>query len=164
MAQKPQIQYVGQFYIYGSEARELEEKAKQNKPKTRLPKIPKLPQLYIDPVAVGGLLVALVMLIVLAVGVVQTRSSWNEYTAMSARLNDLRKTNADLSHAYHTSYNAEEIREIAEGYGLIDAADAEYMYVYVTVPKHEPEPTVLDNVKWFVKGLFSGVEKFNPFE
>ena len=36
MIHKPEIQYIGQFYVYGSEARQLEHK-KQRKPKTKLP-------------------------------------------------------------------------------------------------------------------------------
>ena len=38
MDQKPEIQYVGQFYVYGSEVQA--EKKKQQK-KNQLPKIPK---------------------------------------------------------------------------------------------------------------------------
>ena len=46
MERKPEIQYVGQFYVYGSEARQLEEKkrrqAKTSLPMARLEKLEKL--------------------------------------------------------------------------------------------------------------------------
>ena len=67
MDQKPEIQYVGQFYVYGSEVQA--EKKKQQK-KNQLPKIPKPTRehyIYIDPAAVCGIAVAAVMLVVLIV-------------------------------------------------------------------------------------------------
>ena len=37
MSQKPKIQYVGQFYIHGSEARQLELQEKKKQAKSKLP-------------------------------------------------------------------------------------------------------------------------------
>ena len=37
MSQKPKIQYVGQFYIHGSEARQLELQEKKKRAKSKLP-------------------------------------------------------------------------------------------------------------------------------
>ena len=78
MDQKPEIQYVGQFYVYGSEVQA--EKKKQQK-KNQLPKIPKPTRehyIYIDPAAVCGIAVAAVMLVVLIVGAFQLRGAMNE--------------------------------------------------------------------------------------
>ena len=37
MSQKPKIQYVGQFYIHGSEARQLELQEKRKQARSKLP-------------------------------------------------------------------------------------------------------------------------------
>ena len=53
MDQKPVIQYVGQFYVYGSEVKAP--KKKQTPKKAVLPKLKpgKERRVYVDPVAVG---------------------------------------------------------------------------------------------------------------
>ena len=73
MNQKPDIQYVGQFYVPGSEARVLELKPKKVRKKTELPEVSpnETITVSIDLVAVFGLVVAVAMLLMLAVGVRQ---------------------------------------------------------------------------------------------
>lgn len=160
MVQKPKIQYIGQFYVYGSEARQLEEEPEQKKPKTKLPKIrlERFQKLYIDPVAMAGLLVAAVMMVVLAMGVVNLNRSWKEYTAMSTYLTELRRVNADLSHAYHTGFDPEAIQETARNAGYIDAEDANYMIFNVRMPAPKTEPTMWEDIVWFCKGLFREID------
>lgn len=153
MPPKPKIQYVG--YVYGSEARKLET---EQKPKTRLPKLrlERFQKLYIDPFAVVGLIAAAVLLAILASGAVRLSGSWEEYNRMSEYLSDLKRENARLSHTYHTSYNPEEIREMASAYGMIDAADAQQYTVLVYMPEKVKEPTAWDDFVWFFTGLFAG--------
>ena len=57
MAAKPEIQYVGQFYIYGSEAKKLEPKRQEKKKNTVLeqPKSEQTRVVSVDPVALIGL-------------------------------------------------------------------------------------------------------------
>ena len=54
MAQKPKIQYIGQFYVHGSEARALalEEERKQAKARRPLARLQQVELIYVDPVAV----------------------------------------------------------------------------------------------------------------
>ena len=55
MDQKPVIQYVGQFYVYGSEVKAP--KKKQQSAKVFLPKKPKTGKerrIYVDPVAISS--------------------------------------------------------------------------------------------------------------
>ena len=64
MERKPDIQYIGQFYVYGSEAKQLEEQSEQKKRKIRLPllKAEKIYRIQVDPVAICAILTAAVML------------------------------------------------------------------------------------------------------
>ena len=69
MTEKPKIQYIGQFYVPGSEAQVLAPKKKKKKAKTKLPiaKQEQVKAIYIDPVALIGITVAVVMLAVMVV-------------------------------------------------------------------------------------------------
>ena len=71
MVQKADIQYVTQFYSYGSEARVLELKPAQKKQKKALPiaKPEQKIQIAVDPVALAGILIAVAMVIVMAISV-----------------------------------------------------------------------------------------------
>ena len=73
MEHKPDIQYVHQFYIYGSEAPANELEQPQKKKKFSLPRVvpDRKIRLSIDPMAVCGIAVAIVMVILMAVGVSQ---------------------------------------------------------------------------------------------
>ena len=98
MNQKPKIQYVGQFYIHGSEARqvELQEKKKHSKTKLPLERLRKAEVVYVDPVAILGITVALVMLVVMVLGALQLQDDWAAYRVMSNYLSKLNSDNAEL--------------------------------------------------------------------
>ena len=159
MDQKPEIQYVGQFYVYGSEVQA--EKKKQQK-KNQLPKIPKPTRehyIYIDPAAVCGIAVAAVMLVVLIVGAFQLRGAMNEYNRQSEVLSSVRRENARLEHQYRTGLDIDAVRDRAESLGMVEAAEAEHTSLRVTVPERAKEESLWDRVMWHLKGLLYGVDE-----
>ena len=157
MSQKPKIQYVGQFYIHGSEARQLElqEKKKQAKSKLPLERLRKIEVVYLDPVAIFGIVTALVMLTVMILGVLQIRDDWKEYRVMSNYVSRLNSENAELQADYRSQYDLEDIRIKAQALGMVPKSDLEVRKVYVTIPQPEPEMTWLEEVQWFLSGLFA---------
>ena len=157
MSQKPKIQYVGQFYIHGSEARQLElqEKKKQAKSKLPLERLRKIEVVYLDPVAIFGIVTALVMLTVMILGVLQIRDDWKEYRVMSNYVSRLNSENAELQADYRSQYDLEDIRIKAQALGMIPKSDLEVRTVYVTIPQPEPEMTWLEELQWFLSGLFA---------
>ena len=157
MSQKPKIQYVGQFYIHGSEARQLElqEKKKQAKSKLPLERLRKIEVIYLDPVAIFGIVTALVMLTVMILGVLQIREDWNEYRVMSDYVSRLNSENAELQADYRSRYDLEDIRVKAAALGMVPKAELEVRTVYVTIPQPEPERTRLEEIQWFLSGLFA---------
>ncbi len=157
MSQKPKIQYVGQFYIHGSEARQLElqEKRKQAKSQLPLERLRKMEVIYLDPVAIFGIVTALVMLAVMVVGVLQIRDDWTEYKTMSNYVSRLNMENAELKADYRSQYDLEDIRIKAEALGMVPRSELEVRTVYVTLPTPEPEMTWLEEVQWFLAGLFA---------
>ena len=157
MSQKPKIQYVGQFYIHGSEARQLElqEKKKQAKSKLPLERLRKIEVVYLDPVAIFGIVTALVMLTVMILGVLQIRDDWKEYRVMSNYVSRLNSENAELQADYRSQYDLEDIRIKAQALGMVPKSDLEVRTAYVTIPQPEPEMTWLEELQWFLSGLFA---------
>ena len=156
MSQKPKIQYVGQFYIHGSEARQLELEAKRKQAKSKLPleRLRGVREISLDPVAIGGILTALVLLAVI-VGALQLKDDWADYRVMDSYVSRLSSQNAKLTEEYRSQYDLEDIRGKAEALGLVPQEELETRSVYVTVPQPEPEPTWWENLQWFLEGLFA---------
>ena len=156
MSQKPKIQYVGQFYIHGSEARQLElQEKKKAKSKLPLERLRKMEVIYLDPVAIFGIVTALVMLTVMILGVLQIRDDWEEYRVMSNYVSRLNSENAEMWADYRSQYDLEDIRAKAQAMGMVPKSELEVRTVYVTIPQPEPEMTWLEEIQWFLSGLFA---------
>ena len=157
MPRKPEIQYIGQFYVHGSEAKKVEVLQTPKKQKQQLPKqqIQQVKQISLDPVAICGMAVAVIMAVVLVFGAVQIGQAWDSYEQMSGYASDLRYENIRLTREYRSMYDLETIETAALSMGMIPKAEAQTMTLKVTMPVAEPEPTVWDNITWFVKGLFA---------
>ena len=157
MSQKPKIQYVGQFYIHGSEARQLELQEKKKRAKSKLPleRLRKVEVVYLDPVAIFGIVTALVMLTVMILGVLQIRDDWEEYRVMSNYVSRLNSENAQLQADYRSQYDLEDIRVKAQALGMVPKSELEVRTVYVTIPQPESEMTWLEEIQWFLSGLFA---------
>ena len=157
MNQKPKIQYVGQFYVHGSEARALQLQEQKRQAKTKLPiaRIQKIEKVYVDPVALAGIAVAVVMLVTMVLGAVQIKRDWDQYEQVSAYVSELKRENARMSHVYHASYDLEDIKTKALAMGLVPKSELQTMTVTVTLPEPEVEPTRMEEIKFFLEGLFA---------
>ena len=157
MNQKPKIQYVGQFYVHGSEARALQLQEEKRQAKTKLPltRIQKIEKVYVDPVALMGIVVAMVMLVTMVLGAVQIKRDWDQYERVSSYVSELKRENARLNHAYRLSYDLEDIKSKALAMGMVPKSELKTMAVTVTVPEPEPELTRMEEVKLFLEGLFA---------
>ena len=157
MNQKPKIQYVGQFYVHGSEAKQLQMQEAKRQAKTKLPlaRIQKIEKVYVDPVALAGIAVAVVMLVTMVLGAVQIKRDWDQYERVSAYVSQLKKENARLNHAYRLSYDLEDIKSKALAMGLVPKSDLEPVTVTVTIPQREPELTRINEIRLFLEGLFA---------
>ena len=157
MNQKPKIQYVGQFYVHGSEARQLQLQEERRQAKTKLPhaRVQTIEKIYVDPVALVGIVVAVVMLVTMVLGAVQLKRDWDHYEHVSTYVSELKRENARMSHAYHASYDLEDIKSKALAMGMVPKSELETMTVTVTVPEQEVELTRMEEVKLFLEGLFA---------
>ena len=157
MNQKPKIQYVGQFYIHGSEARQLQLQEEKRQAKTKLPlaRIQQIEKVYVDPVALAGIAVAVVMLVTMVLGAVQIKRDWEQYEQVSAYVSELKKENARKNHAYRLSYDLKDIESKALAMGLVPKSELQTATVVVTIPEPEPEMTRLEEIRFFLEGLFA---------
>ena len=157
MNQKPKIQYVGQFYVHGSEARKLQLQEEKRQAKTKLPlaQVRKIEKVYVDPVALVGIVVAVVMLVTMVLGAVQIKRDWDQYERVSAYVSELKKENARKNHAYRLSYDLEDIKSKALAMGMVPKSELETMTISVTVPEPERELTRSEEIQFFLEGLFA---------
>ena len=156
MNQKPKIQYVGQFYVHGSEARQLQVKEEKQKAKTKLPlaKIQTIEKIYVDPVALAGIVVAVLMLVTMVLGAVQLKRDWNQYERVSAYVSELKRENAKKNHAYRAKYDLADIETKAVSMGLVPKSELQTAAVTVTMPVKEVEPSRMEEIRFFLEGLF----------
>ena len=157
MNQKPKIQYVGQFYVHGSEARQLQLQEQKRQAKTKLPiaRIQKIEKIYVDPVALAGIAVAVVMLVTMVLGAIQLKRDWDQYEQVSSYVSELKRENARKNHAYRLSYDLADIESKALAMGMVPKSELQTMTVNVTVPEKEPEITRMEEIRFFLEGLFA---------
>ncbi len=154
MDRKPEIQYVGQFYVLGNTAEKLAQKQKKKKAVLPNPKPARERKIYVDTAALFGMAVAVVMLTALVLGVVRLQNSWEQYTNVTATVSELRRENAQLDHEYRTTFDLDTIQTLAESMGMIPREEAEIVAVWISVPEKEQERTAWDDFVWFLQGLF----------
>ena len=157
MAQKPEIQYVGQFYIHGSEAKELARKNEQKKAKTELPlhRFQRVRKVYVDPLAICSLMIAAVMIIGMVAGMLSLQTAWEELETARTYVSELETRNSILTAQYRSGYDLEAVRNAAIAMGLVPASEVQTVKLNVTVPEVQPEPTLVDDILWFLNGLFA---------
>ena len=138
MARRSDIQYV-QFYTDGSAARQFEPKPQQPKKKLQQPRPRRRKKivLYVDFIAVAGMLVASVMLLLMLTGMSGLTRINEEVSHLEAYVAELESENLELHKTYREGYDLEQIREQALEMGMIPAARA----THVTI---ELEDTVED--------------------
>ena len=157
MAQKPEIQYIGQFYIHGSEAKELARKNEQKKAKTELPlhRFQRVRKVYVDPLAICSLMIAAVMIIGMVAGMLSLQTAWEELETARVYVSELETRNSVLTAQYRSGYDLETVRSAAIAMGMVPVSEVQTVKLNVTVPEVQPEPTLVDDILWFLNGLFA---------
>ena len=158
MGKKPDIQYVTQFYIHGSEAPALQphpQWRRQNRASAPRAVPARKIRIPVDPIAICGIAVAVVMVVLMAVGVMQYMNTCRRYEAMYDQVIDLQNQNITLERDFRSGYDLEDIQEKALSLGMVSIDQAEVITISEYVPVEEPEVTLWDDITWFLKGLFA---------
>ena len=153
MARQFDIQYVS-FSTDGNAARKIAPVSPWNIAK--LPRINKNKKivLHIDPVAIIGMVTAVVMLVMMIVGVVQLQQAQQQTATMEAYVESLREENAELMTAYQEGYNLAEVEKLALALGMVP--NTQVRTVRMDVPEVAEETSGPWEQVWiFLTGLFA---------
>ena len=111
--------------------------------------------IYLDPIAIFGIVVAVIMLITMVSGTIAIQDAWEDYRVMEGYLSELKRENAQLLSDYRSGYDLEEIRATALTMGMVPKEEVQTRTVTVTIPEPEPEMTWQEEIIWFLEGLFA---------
>ena len=158
MARQPDIQYV-HFYTDGSAARKLELLPKKNKTAAPVPQRPRVRRekktvVAVDPISVFATLVAGIMLIAMAVGMLQLGGINAENQKLEAYVTELRTENASLRAEYEAGYDLKDVEQKALEMGLVPMDQVEKVVIEVPQIVEEPQPTLWENIGAFFSELF----------
>ena len=154
MARQPDVQYI-RFYTDGSAARKVAPVAPLKTMK--LPKIRKHKKitLHIDPIAIGGIAMAAVMLILMLVGVAQLASAKKELQTMQSYVQTLQQDNVSLEATYEQGYDLKAVEQTALALGLVPKEEVRHVTIRVPRPQVEEEPGAWEQFYTFLTGLFA---------
>ena len=155
MARTPDIQYV-RYYTDGSAARKLEVQSPQ-KHKAANPRKRKQQGyvIYVDPLAVAGILLAVVMLISMLVGSIQLAVAKQQLSDTQAYVTTLRQGNEQLQRTYEEGYNLEEVEKSALALGMIPVSQVQTITVQVEKETVVEEVTFWDRLSMKLEELFA---------
>ena len=157
MARKAEVRYIN-FYSAGSSAYKVDAMPIPQKKQTMpLPKQRKRKKIliHVDPIAVAGVFLALVMLIMMVVGLCQLGSAKKQAVQMQSYVLQLKEQNRALDMEYRAGYDPEEIRQIATQMGMVPIEQAQHIQISVPVAEPAEKPTMWENVYTFLVGLFA---------
>ena len=157
MAQKPDIQYITQFYSYGSEAKVLELRPSTKKKKFTLPTAApdRTIRVMVDPVAWTGIAVAVLMVVLMAVSAYHYLQACREYEMVNSYVINQQDDCVKRQMEYQKLYDLDDVWEKALALGMIPMEEAEVIAIAPVIPEPEPEAPWWENISWFMRGLFA---------
>ena len=155
MAMRPEVRYIN-AYVSGTAAPQPVKRPRK-RPSVQLPKVRKQQKwvIPVDMVAVGGILAAFVLSIMLIVGLVQMNQAQQEAKMYKEYALSLQQENKALQNTYDSSYNLEEVRDIALAMGMVPVEQVEHVTIQVVTPQVVQEPTAWERFWAFLVGMFA---------
>lgn len=160
MAPRTSVQYV-RYYTDGTAARKLETAVPTQRlttvlpPPTHLQKKVKRKKIYVDPIAILGVVVAVCLLIVMGVGINQLQQARDEAAVMEQYVEQLTRENKELTEQYAQSYDLTKVKQTALALGMVPREAVPTTRIAVTIPETVEEPTVWETISTFLTGLFA---------
>lgn len=149
-----QVRYI-RYDTVGSAARKPVEMPSVRKAVLPKPRKKKRTVVYVDPVAVLGLLVAAFMLIAMTVGIVEFAAARQEELQMEAYVEQLSSQNQQLRDAYETGYDLEAVEKTALALGMVPKEQVQTVTIYLDEPAQAQTVTVWQRIGTFLTGLFA---------
>ena len=111
--------------------------------------------IYVDPLAVAGILLAVVMLISMLVGSIQLAVAKQQLSDTQAYVTTLRQGNEQLQRTYEEGYNLEEVEKSALALGMIPVSQVQTITVQVEKETVVEEVTFWDRLSMKLEELFA---------
>lgn len=154
MARKTEVCYIS-YYMAGSAAYQVEPTPRKKHVKLPKQRRKKRTVLYLDPMAILGILVACVMFVLMIAGTVQLSITNKQADRMASYVTTLQAQNEALRTQYEQGYDLEEIRQIAQARGMIPISEAQQVHIQVSVPEEVHEISAWESFVTFLTGLFA---------
>ncbi|MBQ4549608.1 MAG: hypothetical protein IJA49_00735 [Oscillospiraceae bacterium] len=148
MARNTTERYV-RYYTFGSTAAKLDrQERKAALPKYKTPE--KRKPIPVDPIALVGSAVAVLLAILMLVGFAQTAHTSAQVRKLETQVMTLELEQEQLRQKYENGYNLEEVRVAAESMGMIPMEDA--IHVRVELPA---ESVQIETLSWWDSVMLS---------
>ena len=158
MAMQPDIQYVPFCYVDGSAARKVQRQPEKKATQATAPKQRRAKRkvIAVDPVAISGIVIAVVMLVMLLAGYAEYTAVQEQKLQMQDYLTSLQLENAQLQQTFDSNVDMEYVEEVAGALGMVPAADANQIQIEVQLPTQETtQLTLWESITTFLAGLFA---------
>lgn len=152
---KTQSRYI-QYYTAGSEARELVSALRPEASPTVRHRRSRKPVLYIDPVAILGMVTAVALTVCLLIAFGQYKQAKADYEYVHNYNFTLQQQHEDLQEIYADSYNKEDVRMEAVLMGYVPSSQVKHVTIRAEKPEAiAEEPGVLMQVWTYLTELFA---------
>lgn len=149
-----QVRYI-RYDTVGSAARKPVAMPSARKAVLPKPRRQKRTVVYVDPVAVLGILVAVFMLITMTAGIVEFGAARQEALQMETYVEQLSSRNEELRQRYEDGYDLEAVEKTALALGMVPKAQAQTVTIHVEEPTQTETVTVWERIGTFLTGLFA---------
>lgn len=156
MARKPEIQYI-RYYTDGTAARKPEPQQLPRKQKKPLPQKKRRPRyvLKVQPLAVLGIVLSVVLLCMMAGGISDYLDARQELQQMQEYVYNRRLAVSELRETYEEGIDLEEIRRAALALGMVPEEQVPHMTISVPKPQAEEDGGFMMEMTAFLTGLIA---------
>ena len=158
MAMQPDIQYVPFCYVDGSAARKVQRQQVQKATAAPAPKRRRAKRkvIAVDPVAIGGIVIAMVMLVMLLAGFAEYTAMQEKNRQMQDYVTSLQLENAQLQQTFDSNIDMKYVQEVADAMGMVPADEVNQIQIEVQLPTQETtQLTLWESITTFLAGLFA---------
>lgn len=126
MAKKSDVRYI-RYYTVGSAARELSAPVPQQPRPAAKPRKVKKIVLYIDPVAILGMVTAVIMMVCMLAGMARLNEVRAQQNVVQGQIQRLVEENRTLEATYADSYDLADVEKTALALGMVPVEQVEHI-------------------------------------
>ena len=158
MALQPDIQYVPFCYVDGSAARKVQRQPQKKVSAAPVPRQRRAKRkvIAVDPVAICGIVIAMVLLVMLLAGYAEYTAVQEKNRQMQDYVTSLQLENAQLQQTFDSNIDLEYVEQVADSLGMVPMENANQIQIEVQLPTQETEQlTLWESISTFLAGLFA---------